>query len=174
MQIGTLPTVQPPLSVQEGSPPTIEASDEDAVQVLEPIPYSDGGVNIEPLAISNPDQLMKPDEGVHLNPNLIDDVEVEHPTNDSGHKEFGIFPHKFIFKDIVTENNVQKVTEIPATKSIFLIRETAGPTYDDTAEPSHRSVEKSYYSSKIHPKVLTKPLKKAKFKLPKDKLLLTA
>ena len=174
MQIGTLPTVQPPLSVQEESPPTIEASDEDAVQVLEPIPYSDEGVNIEPLAVSNPDQLMKSDEGVHLNPNLIDDVEVEHPTNDSGHKEIGIFPHKFIFKDIVTESNDQRVTEIPATKSIFSIRETAGPPYDDTVEPSHRSVEKSYYSSKIHSKVLTKPLKKAKFKLPKDKLLLTA
>jgi hypothetical protein len=170
MQIGTLP----PLSVQEESSPTIESSDEDAAQILEPIPYSDGGVNIEPIAIPNPDQLMKPDEGVHLNPNLIDDAELKHLANDSGHKEIGIFPHKFIFKDIVTENNDQRVTEIPATKSVFSIRETAGPPYDNTAEPSHRSVEKSYYSSKIRPKVLTKPLKKAKFKLPKDKLLLTA
>jgi hypothetical protein len=111
---------------------------------------------------------------VHLNTKLIDNVELKHPANDSGHKEIGIFPHKFIFKDIVNESNVQRVTEIPATKSIFSIRETADPTCDDTAEPSHRSVEKSYYSSKIHPKVLTNPLKKAKFKLPKDKLLLTA
>ena len=127
-----------------------------------------------PIAVSNPDQLMRPDEGVPLNPNLIDNVELKHPTNDSGQKEIGIFPHKFIFKDIVTESNVQRVTEIPATKSIFLICETAGPPYDDTAEPSHRSVEKSFYSSEIHPKVLTKPLKKAKFKPMKDKLLLTA
>ena len=174
MQIGTLPTAQPPLSVQEESPPTIESSDEDAVQILELTPYSDGGVNILPITVSNADQLMKPDEGVPLDPKLIDDVGVEHPADDSGHKEFGIFPHKFIFKDIVIiRDDVQKAAaaESPATKSPFSIRETAGPPYYDTAEPSHRAVEKSFYSSELHSKILTKPLKKAKFKLLKDKLL---
>ena len=172
-QIENLPTFQSHANNQEEELPK-ESSDEDVLHLSEPILNPDEGVDITPVAHLSPDQLMKTDEGVHLNPKLTDDVEVEQPSDDSNHNENGIFPFKFIFKDIVMGgDDVQKTAaaKIPATKSPFSIRETAGPPYYDTAEPSHRAVKKSFYTSEIHPKILTKPLKKAKFKLMKDKLL---
>ena len=117
---------------------------------------------------------MKPDQGVPLNPKLTDDVEVEQSLDDSIHNENGIFPHRFIFKDIVIGRaDVQKTAaaETPATKSLFSICETVGPPYNYAAGPPHTAVEKSFYTSELHPKFLTKALKKEKFKLLKDKLI---
>jgi hypothetical protein len=122
---------------------------------------------------SVPDPLMKPDQGVTLNPKLTEDAEIKQTTDDSNN-EMGIFPHKFIFKDIVIGGaDVQKTAaeETPATKSIFSVCETVGPPYNDAAEPPHTTVEKSFCTSELHPKFLTKALKKEKFKLLKNKLL---
>ena len=117
---------------------------------------------------------MKPDEGVPLNPRLTEDAEIKQPTDNSNNEKNGIFPHKFIFKVIVIGGaDVQKTAaaETPVMKSPFSICKTVGPPYNDAAEPPHRAVKKSVYKSEIYPKILTKPLKKAKFKLLKDKLL---
>jgi hypothetical protein len=173
MQISTLPTLQLPVSTQEEALPATIPPEEDALQVLDPIPYSDEGVDTMQITDSVPDQSMKPDQGVPLNPKLTDDVEVEQSLDDSNN-EMGIFPHKFIFKDIVIGGaDVQKTAaeETPATKSIFSVCETVGPPYNDAAEPPHTTVEKSFCTSELHPKFLTKALKKEKFKLLKNKLL---
>jgi hypothetical protein len=119
MQIKPLPTVQLSVSALEEALPTIESSEKDTIQVPVSIPYSDEGVNIAPITVSSPDPVMKPDEGVQLNPKLRDDVEVKQPTDDSNN-EMGIFPHKFIFKDIVIGRaDVQKTAaaETPASST---------------------------------------------------------
>jgi hypothetical protein len=129
IQISTLPTVQLPVSAQEEALPATIPPEEDALQVLDPIPYSDEGVDTTQITDSVPDPLMKPDQGVPLNPRLTEDAEIKQPTDDSNN-EMGIFPHKFIFKDIVIGGaDVQKTAaeETPATKSIFSVCETVGP-----------------------------------------------
>ena len=122
---------------------------------------------------SVPYPLVKADEGVLLNTKPPNNFEAGMHSHKRIDKK-GIFPHKFIFKDIViTRDDVQKTAaaETPATKSIFSTCETVGPPYNDAAEPPHTAAEKSFCTSELHPKSLTKPLKKVKFKLLKDKLL---
>ena len=167
MQISTLPTVQLPVSAK------IEASEKDTVQVPVSIPYSDEGVNIAPITVSSIDQSMKPDQGVPLDTKQSNNFEAGMHSNERIDKK-GIFPHKFIFKDIVIGGaDVQKTAaaEIPVTKSLFSVCETVGPPYNDAAEPPHTTVEKSFCTSELHPKFLTKALKKEKFKILKNKLL---
>jgi hypothetical protein len=150
MQIKPLPTVQLSVSALEEALPTIESSEKDTIQVPVSIPYSDEGVNIAPITVSSTDQSMKPDQGVPLNPKLTEDAEIKQPLDDSIKNENGIFPHKFIFKDIVSiRDDVQKTAaaETPATKSIFSVCETVGPPYNDAAEPPHTTVEKSFCTS---------------------------
>jgi hypothetical protein len=173
MQIKPLPTVQLSVSALEEALPTIEASEKDTVQVPVSIPYSDEGVNIAPITVSSTDQSMNPDQGVPLDTKQSNNFEAGMHSNERIDKK-GIFPHKFIFKDIVIGGaDVQKTAaeESPATKSIFSVCETVGPPYNDAAEPPHTTVEKSFCTSELHPKFLTKDLKKEKFKLLKNNLL---
>ena len=128
MEDQILPTVQAAENLQEEPLPTMEPSNEETVPVIEPIPDSDEGVDDIPELVPDPNQGViglvtaistEANGGVFQ----IKDI----PTRESDEKG-GMFPHKYIFKDIVKDRDViQKVAlgDAPAAENTFSHDETA-------------------------------------------------
>ena len=128
MEDQILPMVQAAENLQEEPLPIMEPSNEETAPVIEPIPDSDEGVDDIPELIPDPNQgviglvtviITEANGGVIQ----INDT----PTRES-EKKSGIFPHKYIFKDIVTDSDVmQKVApgDAPAEENVFSDDETA-------------------------------------------------
>ena len=121
-----LPMHQQSTIVQNDLPSEENLSDQDDIN--EPIPDPDKGVDEIPELIPDPNQGVMGQVTVISTEANGGGIQInDTPTRESV-ENGGIFPHKYIFKDIVTDSDVmQKVTlgDAPAAKNIFLDNETA-------------------------------------------------